>query len=251
MMDILRQSAQSWGIKIAFGIIIAVFIFAFGAGGFNGNTDPVIAYVNDQPVPTQEFMQVYRETAEAMRAQNPNMDSEQFQSHEFKKAVFDQMVSQKLLDAAARKLGISVSNNELSYSIRQIPGFNDDNGKFDMDRYQAFLQSRHMSAATFEDDIRNSALIRKLQEYITLPVKPSEAEARKLFDTASEKVQIDYYYISGADFIKNTKISEKEIEDFYKANPDKFTIPARSVIKYLSFTPEALAINETVSPEEI
>jgi peptidyl-prolyl cis-trans isomerase D len=251
MMDILRQSAQSWGIKIAFGIIIAVFIFAFGAGGFNGNTDPVIAYVNDQPVPTQEFMQVYRETAEAMRAQNPNMDSEQFQSPEFKKAVFDQMVSQKLLDAAARKLGISVSNNELSYSIRQIPGFNDDNGKFDMDRYQAFLQSRHMSAATFEDDIRNSALIRKLQEYITLPVKPSEAEARKLFDTASEKVQIDYYYISGADFIKNTKISEKEIEDFYKANPDKFTIPARSVIKYLSFTPEALAINETVSPEEI
>ena len=250
-MDILRQSAQSWGIKIAFGIIIAVFIFAFGAGGFNGNTDPVIAYVNDQPVPTQEFMQVYRETAEAMRAQNPNMDSEQFQSPEFKKAVFDQMVSQKLLDAAARKLGISVSNNELSYSIRQIPGFNDDNGKFDMDRYQAFLQSRHMSAATFEDDIRNSALIRKLQEYITLPVKPSEAEARKLFDTASEKVQIDYYYISGADFIKNTKISEKEIEDFYKANPDKFTIPARSVIKYLSFTPEALAINETVSPEEI
>ncbi|WP_319762900.1 SurA N-terminal domain-containing protein [Maridesulfovibrio sp.] len=251
MMDILRQSAQSWGIKIAFGIIIAVFIFAFGAGGFNGNTDPVIAYVNDQPVPTQEFMQVYRETAEAMRAQNPNMDSEQFQSPEFKKAVFDQMVSQKLLDAAARKLGISVSNNELSYSIRQIPGFNDDNGKFDMDRYQAFLQSRHMSAATFEDDIRNSALIRKLQEYITLPVKPSETEARKLFDTASEKVQIDYYYISGADFIKNTKISEKEIEDFYKANPDKFTIPARSVIKYLSFTPEALAINETVSPEEI
>ena len=251
MMDILRQNAQSWGIKIAFGIIIAVFIFAFGAGGFNGNTDPVIAYVNDQPVPTQEFMQVYRETAEALRAQNPNLDSDQLQSPEFKKAVLEQLVSQKLLEAEAEKLGISVSNSELSYSISKIPAFADKDGKFDMNLYQAFLQSRAMSAATFENDMRNSALISKLQEYVTMPVKPTEADARALFDSAAEKVQIDYYYVSGADFVKNIKISDKQIEDFYKANPDKFTIPARSVVKYIAFTPEELSINETVTPEEI
>ncbi|NDV23869.1 peptidylprolyl isomerase [Desulfovibrio sp. JC022] len=251
MMDILRQNAQSWGIKIAFGIIIAVFIFAFGAGGFNGNTDPVIAYVNDQPVPTQEFMQVYRETAEALRAQNPTIDSDQLQAPEFKKAVLEQLVSKKLLEAEALKLGLSVSNSELSYGIRQIPAFADQDGKFDMNLYQAFLQSRQMSAATFENDMRNSALIQKLQEYVTLPVKPTEAEARALFDSASEKVQIDYYYVSGADFVKNMKISDKEIEDFYKANPDKFTIPGRAIVKYIAFTPEELSINETVTPEEI
>ena len=251
MMDILRQNAQSWGIKIAFGIIIAVFIFAFGAGGFNGNTDPVIAYVNDQPVPTQEFMQVYRETAEALRTQNPNVDSDQLQSPEFRKAVLEQLVSQKLLEAEAEKLGLAVSNSELSYSISQIPAFADKDGKFDMNIYQAFLQSRQMSAATFENSMRNSALIQKLQEYVTLPVKPSEADARALFDSASEKVQIDYYYVPGADFVKNIKVSDKEIEDFYKANPDKFTIPGRSVVKYIAFTPEELSINETVTPEEI
>jgi len=250
-MDILRQNAQSWGIKIAFGIIIAVFIFAFGAGGFNGNTDPVIAYVNDQPVPTQEFMQVYRETAEALRTQNPNVDSDQLQSPEFRKAVLEQLVSQKLLEAEAEKLGLAVSNSELSYSISQIPAFADKDGKFDMNIYQAFLQSRQMSAATFENSMRNSALIQKLQEYVTLPVKPSEADARALFDSASEKVQIDYYYVPGADFVKNIKVSDKEIEDFYKANPDKFTIPGRSVVKYIAFTPEELSINETVTPEEI
>ncbi|WP_319777370.1 SurA N-terminal domain-containing protein [Maridesulfovibrio sp.] len=251
MMDILRQNAQSWGIKIAFGIIIAVFIFAFGAGGFNGNTDPVIAYVNDQPIPTQEFMQAYRDNAEALRAQNPDLDSDQLQSPEFKKYVLEQMVSQKLLEAEAQKLGLSVSNNELSYSISLIPAFSDKDGKFDMNLYQSFLKSRSMSAATFEDNMRNSALISKLQEYVTMPVKPTEADARNLFDTASEKVQIDYYYIPGFDFTKDIKISDKEIEDFYKANPDKFTIPARSVVKYIAFTPEELSINESVTPEEI
>ncbi len=58
-------------------------------------------------------MQVYRETAEALRAQNPNLDSDQLQSPEFKKAVLEQLVSQKLLEAEAEKLGISVSNSEL------------------------------------------------------------------------------------------------------------------------------------------
>lgn len=251
MMDILRQNAQNWGIKILFAIIIIVFVFAFGMSGFDGNTDPVIAYVNDEPVPTQEFMQVYRETAEAMRAQNPNLDSDQLQSPEFKKAVLGQMVSQKLLEAEAERLGISVSNSELSYSISQIPAFAGADGKFDMNLYQNFLQMRQMSAATFENDMRNSNLIQKLQQYITLPVKPTEAEARELFNTASEKVQIDYYYVSGAEFVKKAMISDKAVEDYYKANPDKFTIPARAIIKYISFTPDELSIYEDVSPEEL
>ncbi len=251
MMDILRQNAQNWGIKILFAIIIIVFIFAFGMSGFNGNTDPVIAYVNDEPIPTQDFIKVYRETADAMRTQNPNVDADQLQSPEFKKAVLGQMVSQKLLETEAQKLGIAVSNSELSYTISTIPAFAGADGKFDMNLYNNFLRSRQMSAATFENDIRNSSLIQKLQQYVTLPVKPTEKEARELFDTASEKVQIDYYYVSGADFVNLAKISDKEIEDFYKANPDKFTVPARAVIKYLAFTPEELSIYEEVSPEEL
>ncbi|WP_432738399.1 peptidylprolyl isomerase [Maridesulfovibrio sp. FT414] len=250
MMDILRQNAQNWGIKILFAIIIIVFVFAFGMSGFNGNTDPVIAYVNDDPIPTQEFIQVYRETAEAMRAQNPGIDADQLQSPEFKKAVLGQMVSQKLLEAEARKLGIAVSNSELSYSISTIPAFAGEDGKFDIARYNNFLRSRQMSAATFENDIRNSSLIQKLQQYVTLPVKPTEKEARELFDTASEKVQIDYFYVSGADFVDMVKISDAQVDEFYKANPDKFTVPARAVIKYISFTPEEMSAYEEVTPEE-
>ncbi len=251
MMDILRQNAQNWGIKILFAIIIIVFVFAFGVSGFNGNTDPVIAYVNDEPIPTQEFIKVYRETADSMRAQNPGLASEQLQSPEFKKAVLGQMVSQQLLEAEAAKLGISVSNTELSYSISKIPAFTNAEGKFDVKIYQNFLKSRQMSAATFENDIRNSHLIQKLQEYVTLPVKPTIAEARELFNTASEKIQIDYYYVSGADFLKQVKVDDKSVEEYYKANPDKFTIPARAVVNYIAFTPEELSIYEVVTPEEI
>lgn len=32
MLDLIRANAQSWGVKIAFGIIILVFVF-WGVGG--------------------------------------------------------------------------------------------------------------------------------------------------------------------------------------------------------------------------
>ena len=35
MLDVIRANAQSWGVKIAFGIIILVFVF-WGVGSFTG-----------------------------------------------------------------------------------------------------------------------------------------------------------------------------------------------------------------------
>ncbi len=251
MLDIMRQKAQGWGIKVLFGIIILVFIFAFGMSGFNGNTDPVIAYVNDEPIPTQEFVKVYRQTAEMLREQNPKIDPDQLQSPEFKKAILNQLVNSKILESEAKRLGIGISNSELYYEISKIPAFASSDGKFDKSLYQRYLQSRQMSAATFEQDMRNSNLIQKIQEYVAVPAAPTEAEARALFNWAGERAQIDYYYVSGADFLDKTKVTDSEIEAYYKANPKNFTIPASSVVKYISFTPEELAVYEDVSPEEM
>ncbi|OEU70645.1 MAG: peptidylprolyl isomerase [Desulfovibrio sp. S3730MH75] len=251
MLDIMRQNAQGWGIKVLFGIIILVFIFAFGMSGFDGNTDPVIAYVNEEPIPTKEFRQIYRQTAEILREQNPNLDTEQLQSPDFKKAILNQLINSKILEAEARRLGISISNSELYYEISRIPAFANTEGKFDNSLYQRYLQGRQMSAATFETDMRNSNLIQKIQEYVTIPVQPTEAQARELFNWAGEKAQIDYYYVSGADFIDQAKVEDKTVEGYYTANPASFTIPGRGIIEYISFTPDELAVYENVSPEEI
>ena len=41
MLDLIRANAQSWGVKIAFGIIILVFVF-WGVGGLTGGPSTVI-----------------------------------------------------------------------------------------------------------------------------------------------------------------------------------------------------------------
>lgn len=47
MLDLIRANAQSWGVKIAFGIIILVFVF-WGVGGLTGGPSTVILPVHGE-----------------------------------------------------------------------------------------------------------------------------------------------------------------------------------------------------------
>lgn len=251
MLDKMRENANSWIIKAIFAIIIIVFVFAFGMGQFSGKNDPAVAYVDDSPISTQEYMRVYRQTADYIKKQNPNMNSDYFQSSEFKKMILGQLVNSYLLQNEAEKLGISFANSELYYTVSSIPLFQNKDGKFDKNNYQAYLRNNHMSAATFEHDIVVSHIVQKLQNYVALPTRPTEAEARDIFNWAAGQVKVDYLEFHASDYNKGIKVSDKEIKDFYKKNQERFRVPETATIKYLAFTPKEMAKYEKVTPEEI
>ena len=53
MLDGIRNNAQSWGVKIAFGIIILVFVF-WGVGSYTGPKG-LVATVNGKKIPLSEI----------------------------------------------------------------------------------------------------------------------------------------------------------------------------------------------------
>ena len=73
MLDLIRANAQSWGVKIAFGIIILVFVF-WGVGGLTGGPSTVILTVNGEPITIQEFQRKYEQLEQQVRAQYPDLE---------------------------------------------------------------------------------------------------------------------------------------------------------------------------------
>ena len=69
MLDLIRANAQSWGGKIAFGIIILVFVF-WGVGGLTGGPSTVILTVNGEPITIQEFQRKYERLAFELGGRN-------------------------------------------------------------------------------------------------------------------------------------------------------------------------------------
>lgn len=102
MLEIMRENASGWIVKILFAIIIIVFVFAFGMSGLDTSNDPVLATVNDQVITRAEFEDAFQRAAENLRKANPDVTSAQLQDPQFKQLVLGELVNSRLLLAGSR-----------------------------------------------------------------------------------------------------------------------------------------------------
>ena len=251
MLDIMRQGAQSWGIKLLFGIIIAVFVFAFGMGGMQTDKHSTLATVNEQPILIQEFIRAYERSVEAARQQNPQLTSEILQQMQFKQQVFSRLVNSALLKAEAERLGIQVSVDEVRAQITSIPAFQNEEKTFDRNLYQSVLSANSLTPAEFEEQFRHNLLMQKFEEYLSLPAAITEQEARDYFDFTRETATVNYVPFNLDEYKNEVSVSEEQIKKYYDEHNDEFTIPAKARLDMIVLTPEGLASAQTVEPAEI
>ncbi|WP_319582970.1 SurA N-terminal domain-containing protein [uncultured Pseudodesulfovibrio sp.] len=251
MLEIMRNNASGWIVKILFAVIIFIFVFAFGMSGLNNSGDPTVATVNDQTISRAEYQQMYERAAENLRRSNPDLPSAQLRSPEFKQMVLGQLISEKLLMDQAEKLGIRASDKEVAQGIASVAAFKDANGNFDKQRYLAALREIRMTPSEFEASYRQDLTMQKVKDAVGATADVSESQARQIFDWLGERVSLDYIEVLPADFRNAVKVDEAEIEAYYKANQDRFQIPAQVTLRTLSFTPAYLAKFQTVTDDEI
>jgi peptidyl-prolyl cis-trans isomerase D len=251
MLEIIRKNAQSWGVKLLFGIIVLVFVF-WGVGSFRGKQKTTLAVVNDQEIPARTFMESYQRQLDAMRRQNQNVSADQLRQMDFKKQVFNQLVDQTLLLQEAEAMGFATSPAEISSRIKALPSFQDqETQRFDMDRYKALLRANRMSPAQFESDMGRDILGQKLLNAVSTVIRIREQEARDLFAFVNEKATIEYLLFADADFMEAVTLTDEAVKAYYQEHQEEFREPAKIAVNYLLLTPEGLAPYQEVSDQEL
>jgi len=250
MLDPMRRYAQSWGIKIVFGLIILVFVF-WGVGSFRGDKASVLATINDEPILIKAYEKAYQENLRLVKNKNPNVTDKDLQEGGFRWQVFSNMVTTKLLEDQANKLGVTVSAEELRAEIAKIPAFQNESKKFDAKRYENLLKANDVTPGEFEADFRQNLLLEKLAAYVSLPALVSESEARSIFDFMREQAVIHYIAFKGGDFTKGIVPTDDQIKAYYEARKAEFATPAQVKIDYVEFTPKALSKPDQVSDADI
>ena len=251
MLEIMRENASGWIVKILFTVIIVIFVFAFGMSGLNSTGDPVLATVNDQIITRAEYDVTYQRMVEAVGRSNPNVTHEQLKTPQFKQMVLGELVSKKLLLAEAAKLGIKASDKEVIAAISEQPMFKNASGVFDKNVYQAAIRQIHMTPAQFETDFKEELTVSKVKQAVTTPAKVSADQARQLFDWVGAQSRIDYIEVVPADFRDQIQVHDDEIAAYFQANKDQFMVPALITLRHLSFTPDDLAQYQTVTDKEL
>ncbi|MFW5734943.1 MAG: SurA N-terminal domain-containing protein [Oceanidesulfovibrio sp.] len=240
MLDAIRQSASSWGVKILFGIIILVFVF-WGVGSFTGSKTQVIATVNERPILVQTFHRAQQRAVENMQQRNPEMSMEELKAMGLNRQVLESLVAEELMAEKAAALGITVSDVELRQKINELPYFQNESGQFDPDLYRRILGSQQIPIAEFEEDMRRSIVSEKLEGYVTYPAQASADEARELFEYSREKRTLQYLMVDAARLMDQVNATKEEIASFYEEHKEDFSVPLRLSFTYLPFTASSLA----------
>jgi len=250
MLDILRKGAQSWGIKILFGIIIAVFVLAFGMNRVQNDQTTVIATVNDSPILFRPFQERLQRSLELARSQNPNLTAEILAQMGFKRQILEQMVIEELMMQQAAKLGLTVSKEELAKEIHLIPAFQNEGNVFDPASYQSVLRANNLTPGKFESEYMRGMVMDKLRTYVGLPGRLGEDQARDFYTYGRSTATISYLMYPWESYQNQVNATDARINEYYEARKANYAVPARAKIDYLLLTPATLADPAAVSPEE-
>lgn len=247
MLEYIRTSAQSFGVKVAFGIIILVFVF-WGVGNFNDRDyTNVVAMVNGEPILAQEFERAYRNAEEYLLRTNPGLTREQLIKDHLGRSVLNDLIRQTLVLQEAQRTGITVTPLELRQAVGKIRAFQDDAGRFDPDAYTRVLAAQRKSPAQYEKELADELLAGKVFALVTAPVWNDPEEARHRYDFLREQRSVDYIFVPASRFADKVTVTEADAQAWYDGHKENFAVPARVNVAYVAVRPEALVTPESVS----
>lgn len=250
MLDAIRQHAQSWGIKIAFSLIILVFVF-WGVGNFKGGRAGVLAVIDDHPLQINDFLRAYEREVDDVRRRNPDIRAEDLRQLGFKRQVFERLVSTELLTAEAKRLGVTVTPQEMQQEIARMPAFRNEAGKFDPATYERTLRAAGTSPRDFEAGFERDLALSKVRALVTAAASVSEAEARSVWEFSRERMVASYALFERGPREAAIQPTTEELAQAFEKHKASFTELASMTMEFALITPEALAPAMQVTDEEV
>jgi len=238
--------------------ILLLFIvpsFAFvGLEGYSrmSDGDNVVAKVAGQKINQQDWDTALREQADRVRqTYGPQVDAKVFESPEFKNGVLDSLVIQKALSAEAAKRNLSVSDQMLQQAIMGIPGLTKADGKFDSERYKAFLSARGMTVEMFEASVRHDIALQQIRSAVQSSVFVPQEVANRISDIAAQERDTQQLRFDSTSYLSKVNVTDDMLTEFYNKNAALFEIPEQMSVEYVVLTGATAVAGITVSDADI
>lgn len=248
MLDIIRSNSQSFWVKVAFGVIILVFVF-WGVGSFTdtGNVN-IVGTVNDEPITYQQFETAYRRAEESLSQQNQRKSWTAAEKTQIGRQVFQQLVVERLIVQEARRNNIDVSPYELRLYVGEIKDFQDAQGKFDPERYKNVLAASRQTPAQFEEDLARRLLIEKMVAFVSQGSWSDTLEARSRFNFLRQKRVVEYIYLPATPK-DDDAVTDEQVSAYYEEHKLDYAIPQKADVQYVEVNPLTLVAPESITDE--
>ena len=251
-------------------IVIGIALFAFIAGDAAKVLQPsqnsqVVGQINGKKIEAQTFQKLVEEYTQAISFIRQGQSLTEAENAQIKDEVWSTLVTNRLIEEQAAKLGLTVTTAELQSVINegtnpllvQSAFRNEATGKFDGDMLMKFLaEYANMDVEVMpadyvdyyhqlynywkfiEDNLISSLLAQKYETLIAEAQFSNPVAAEYTFNARNNHAEVAYAavpYSSVADSL--VKVSSSDIKKLYDAKKELYKQPAETrAIKYIDVT---------------
>ncbi|MEN7546488.1 peptidylprolyl isomerase [Rapidithrix thailandica] len=214
-----------------------------------GDNKQVVGEIAGEEISLKEFTRQFDRVKDNFTLQF-NSPPPEVQMPILRETAWEQLVFKKAYQEEFDKLGIMVTDEELSDMIQGNnidPNFasnftNPETGEVDKNLIVQFLQNldqipqQKIAFSIFEQNIYENRLRTKYQNLLGLTYYVSNTEAKKEYQKQNTKADISYLYVPYASVADSAvEVSESMLEEYYSAHKDDFKKNANREIQYISF----------------
>src|SRR3954452_10008277 len=257
MLDRMRRHKGwlKWSLAIVVVSFILLYIPSFMRNSAEGAANnAVVAQVEGREITAAQFRRVYQQQMQAYRSSyGGNIDEKLLKQLGVDQRIIQQLIEEEAALVEARRLGISASDPEVRERILALPAFQ-DNGQFIGDaRYRQLLRMQNppMRPDEFEDQVRRSIVVEKLQAALTGWQTIGDADVAKEFARRNEKVKLAVLSFPADKFREGLVASDAEIAKYFEEHKDTFRIPEKRKIRFLTIDQEAMRAKASVTGQQI
>ncbi|HRC86144.1 MAG TPA: SurA N-terminal domain-containing protein, partial [Thermoanaerobaculia bacterium] len=198
--------------------------------------DGAVAHVGSDSVSLEEFQRIYRNLVESARASfGERLTPELEKQLGLPRQALQQLINHKMLAQEARRMGLSVSDEELRRAILAIPAFKDESGAFIGEQaYQATLRRAQFPSITaFENSMREDLLVAKLRSALAANVFVSDQQVEERYRHQVERAKIRYVELPAANFASEITVADAELAPYFETHKEEYRRPEQRLVSYL------------------
>ncbi len=234
-------------------LFIAMIVFEWGMGitnrGSGQYASSAVGRVNGEEITYQQFENILQNMVDQYKA-NSKQDPDDQTMDQLRDQVWQSLVNQMLIEQAATKLGIFVTDQEIVDWVTNNPeslpdlirkNFEDSTGQVNRQILEAALSSDRPEVQQFWKSVQDYLKQQRLQDKITSrlfsAIRIPESAMRLQFAQTNEKLDVGYVLFPPSVLCPDSsiKVTDSEIKDYYSSHQDDYRTQETRRLKSVIF----------------
>jgi len=252
MLQELRDKSTGMVAKIIIGFIAVIFALwgtetLFERGVAEGRA----IKVNGEKITEADIARgIQGRKQQIINRYGESVPAEYLTDETLRKPVIEGLIQRSLLSQVAKKGGLTASSAVINHELITAPAFQQD-GVFNQERFLQLLRYQGFTPATYQKAIAEDMVINQLQFTIAATSFVTPTELANIIGLSFQSRDFSYVVIPAETAEKTISVDERDIKDYYDANPQAYTTPEQVAVDYVELSIAELAKNIVVTDDQV